>query len=83
MVGEMGMSSLGPVHVGDDPAHAQPRDARSHRTRSTAPREATARRACDIVTERRAGIERLVGQLLEQDTLVGPEIAACFEGPEA
>ena len=36
-------------------------------------------RACAIVNERRAGIERLVEQLLERDTLVGPEIRACFD----
>jgi hypothetical protein len=35
-------------------------------------------RACPIVSERRAGIERLVAQLLERDTLVGSEIRACF-----
>jgi cell division protease FtsH len=37
------------------------------------------RRACDIVSERRAEIERLVAALLERDTLGSAEIKACFE----
>ena len=83
MVGEMGMSSLGPVHVGDDPSMRSPETVDRIERAARRLVKQQLRRACDIVTERRAGIERLVGQLLEQDTLVGPEIAACFEGPEA
>ena len=35
-------------------------------------------RACQIVTAQRKGIDKLVEALLERDTLVGPEIRACF-----
>jgi len=81
MVGEMGMSSLGPVHTGDDPSQ------RSQQTLDRIERAASRlvrrqlRRACDIVAERRAGIERLVAALLERDTLGAAEIRACFAEP--
>jgi cell division protease FtsH len=78
MVGEMGMSSLGPVHVGEDPELRSPATLdRIERVASRLVRQQL-ERACAIVSERRAGIERLVAQLLERDTLVGSEIRACF-----
>jgi cell division protease FtsH len=79
MVGEMGMSSLGPVHPGDDPALRSPVTLnRIERAAAKLVREQLDR-ACDIVTAQRRGIDKLVAALLERDTLVGPEIRACFE----
>jgi cell division protease FtsH len=79
MVGEMGMSSLGPVHVGDAPELRSPATLdRIERAASRLVRRQL-ERACAIVSERRAGIERLVEELLARDTLVGAEIRACFE----
>jgi len=79
MVGEMGMSDLGPVHAGDDPElRSQATLDRIERAASRLVRQQL-ERACAIVTERRPGIERLVEQLLAHDTLVGPEIRRCFE----
>jgi cell division protease FtsH len=78
MVGEMGMSSLGPVHVGDDASQRSPATLdRIERAASRLVRRQL-RRACDIVSDRRAGIERLVAELLERDTLGAVEIRACF-----
>jgi cell division protease FtsH len=79
MVGEMGMSDLGPVHPGDDPSLRSP--ATLDRIEAAASRLVNEQlaRACAIVAERRAGIDKLVTQLLERDTLVGAEIVACFE----
>jgi cell division protease FtsH len=79
MVGEMGMSSLGPVHSGDDPSQRSPQSLdRIERAASRLVRRQL-RRACDVVCERRAGIERLVTELLQRDTLGAAEIRACFE----
>jgi cell division protease FtsH len=79
MVGEMGMSPLGPVHPGDDPALRSPATLnRIERAAGKLVREQLDR-ACAIVTEQRRGIDRLVEALLQRDTLVGPEIRACFE----
>jgi cell division protease FtsH len=78
MVGEMGMSPLGPVHVAGDP------DLRSHLMLDRIERAANRlvrrqlARACAIVAARRAEIGKLVAALLERDTLEGPEIAECF-----
>jgi cell division protease FtsH len=78
MVGEMGMSALGPVHPGDDPSQRSPATLdRIERAASRLVRRQL-RRACDIVRERRPGIERLVAELLERDTLGAAEIRACF-----
>jgi len=79
MVGEMGMSDLGPIHAGDDPSLRSA--ATLDRIEATASRLVNDQlaRACQIVTAQRAGIDRLVGQLLEHDTLGAPEIRACFE----
>jgi ATP-dependent Zn protease len=83
MVGEMGMSELGPVHPGDDPSLRSPATLdRIEAAASNLVKEQLAR-ACEIVTAQRAGIERLVTQLLAQDTLVGAEIRACFDASKA
>jgi len=78
MVAEMGMSSLGPMHPGDDPALRSPATLdRIERVASRLVRKQL-ERACAIVTAEQAGIQQLVDQLLERDTLVGIEIRACF-----
>jgi cell division protease FtsH len=79
MVGQMGMSDLGPVHPGDDPSLRSP--ATLDRIELAASRLVSDQlaRACEIVTTHRAGIDRLVVELLERDTLAGAEIRACFE----
>jgi cell division protease FtsH len=79
MVGEMGMSDLGPVHPGDDPSLRSP--ATLDRIEAAASKlvKDQLERACAIVSQHRLGIDRLVQQLLERDTLVGAEIRACFQ----
>jgi cell division protease FtsH len=79
MVGEMGMSSLGPVHPGDDPALRSPATLDRIEQAASDLVRVQLERACAIVAEQRRGIDRLVEALLERDTLVGPEIRACFE----
>jgi cell division protease FtsH len=82
MVGEMGMSPLGPVHAGTDPAH---RSAAAIDRIERAAEElikGQLERACAIVEAKRTGIERLVRELLDRETLVGQEIVRCFEVDE-
>ena len=82
MVGEMGMSPLGPVHAGTDPSH---RSAAAIDRIERAAEElikGQLERACAIVEAKRAGIERLVRELLDRETLVGQEIVRCFEVDE-
>jgi cell division protease FtsH len=78
MVAELGMSSLGPIHVSEDPTLRSPAvlDAIEKTTTELVKEQLT--RACDVVRERRSSIDRLVAELLERDTLVGTEIRACF-----
>jgi cell division protease FtsH len=83
MVGEMGMSELGPVHPGDDPSLRSPATLDRIETAASNLVKEQLARACEIVTAQRAGIERLVTQLLAQDTLGGAEIRACFDASKA
>ena len=79
MVGEMGMSPLGPVHASDDPAFRSPATLdRIERAASRLVRRQL-RRAVEIVSLRRNSIDRLVTELLAHDTLVGQQIRDCFE----
>jgi cell division protease FtsH len=85
MVAELGMSELGPICVKEDGGHT-PSQALLDRVEEVSRRmlEAQLARAQAIVRERRVGIERLVAELLERDTLGGEEILDCFgEGSEA
>jgi cell division protease FtsH len=79
MVAELGMSDLGPICVKD--GHGAPSQALLDRveeaTRQLLDEELARARA--IVRERRAGIDRLVNDLLARETLDGEEILACFE----
>jgi cell division protease FtsH len=79
MVAELGMSDLGPICLKD--GHAPVSQALLDRVEETSRRllDDQLTRARAIVRERRAGIDRLVGALLERDTLGGEEIRSCFE----
>ena len=78
MVAEYGMSPLGPIHLGkaDDPHSQTLLDRIEQATNEIM--NAQMRRACDIVTARRAEIARLVAGLMERDTLDAEEIHECF-----
>jgi cell division protease FtsH len=80
MVAEFGMSDLGPVCVkeGHGPVSQALLDRVEDHTRALL--DAQMARARGIVRERREGIDRLVGALLERDTLGETEIRTCFEG---
>jgi ATP-dependent Zn protease len=78
MVAEFGMSPLGPIHLGkpEDP-HSQ---ALLDRIETATSEIITAqmKRACDVVDARREEIARLVGGLMERDTLDSDEIREAF-----
>jgi len=80
MVAELGMSELGPISVTDHPgavSHSEHLVARVDEVaRKLVERELE--RACSIVREARDGVLRLAARLLEEDTLVGAAIDACF-----
>jgi cell division protease FtsH len=82
MVGEFGMSRLGPIHTG------QPDQATSQNLLDRI-EEATneiigaqLQRACEIVSLKQESIRRLVEQLMERDTLEAYEIRRCFDESE-
>ena len=82
MVGEFGMSRLGPIHTG------QPDQATSQNLLDRI-EEATneiigtqLERACEIVSLKQESIGRLVAQLMERDTLEAYEIRRCFDDIE-
>jgi len=82
MVGEFGMSRLGPIHTG------QPDQATSQNLLDRI-EEATneiigtqLQRACEIVSLKQQSIGRLVEQLMERDTLEAYEIRRCFDEKE-
>lgn len=78
MVGEMGMSPLGPVHPGSDLSRrSQALLDRIEQGASELIGEQL-ERAVAIVSARRKEIELLVEGLLERDTLDADEIRACF-----
>ncbi len=78
MVSEFGMSALGPIHLGSaDNQHSQAlldrvEDATSEIVNTQL------RRAYEIVSASEEGINRLVEQLMEHDTLDADEILVCF-----
>lgn len=78
MVAEFGMSPLGPIHLGkpEDPRSQNILDRIEHETNEII--GAQLKRACDIVDARREEIARLVGGLMERDTLDADEIYECF-----
>ena len=80
MVAELGMSDLGPICLKDP--HAPHSQALLDRVEETTRRllDAELARARRIVADRRDEIARLVGQLLEHETLDAEAIRACFPG---
>ena len=80
MVAELGMSDLGPICLKDP--HARHSQALLDRVEETTRRllDAELARARRIVADWREEIARLVGQLLEHETLDAEAIQACFPG---
>ncbi len=80
MVAELGMSELGPISVKEHPGHVTHSEHLHARVDEVARKlvERQLERACCIVRETREGVLRLTERLLEEDTLVGPAITACF-----
>ncbi len=78
MVGEFGMSPLGPIHLGvaENP-HSQSLLDRIEDATSVII-QAQLKRACEVVSSRRESIDRLVEMLMERDTLDADEIQECF-----
>jgi cell division protease FtsH len=79
MVGEFGMSRLGPIHLGqnDQPISQNLLDRIEEATNELI--NTQLERACEIVTAERESIGRLVERLMERDTLDAEEILACFK----
>jgi len=78
MVGELGMSDLGPISIGGP--ESQPSQALVDRVDEAARAlvEAQLARAVAIIESRRAEIDALVEALLARETLDAGEIVACF-----
>ncbi len=78
MVGEFGMSPLGPIHLGkpEDPRSQALLDRVEHATSEIVNEQM--RRALELVDGRRAEIATLVDGLMQRDTLDAEEINACF-----
>ena len=81
MVSEFGMSPLGPIYFGD------PRNEPISQTLLDRVEEAVneiisaqLNRACEVVTEQKDSIARLVELLLELDTVEADDIQRCFAG---
>src|SRR5262249_2858272 len=83
MVAEFGMSPLGPIHLGSSGTpHSQALLDRIEEATNSIIDEQL-QRACDVVRQRQQGINRLVGLLMERDTLEADEIFYCFNHSEA
>jgi cell division protease FtsH len=78
MVAEFGMSPLGPIHLGkpEDPHSQALLDRVEQATNEII--DVQMKRACAVVDESRACINRLVEGLMERDTLDSDEIQLCF-----
>jgi cell division protease FtsH len=80
MVAELGMSELGPISVTEHPGapmHSQDLVARIDEVARKLV-EHQLQRACRIIEETRPCVMKLAERLLEEDTLVGDAIKACF-----
>jgi cell division protease FtsH len=83
MVSEFGMSPLGPIHLGGEGTpHSQTLLDRVEDATNTIIEEQL-QRACEVVSNSREGISRLVALLMERDTLDAEEIYFCFNRSEA
>jgi cell division protease FtsH len=82
MVGEFGMSRLGPIHTGQ-PDQATSQNLLDRIEEATNEIVGTQlQRACEIVSSKQESIGRLVEQLMERDTLEAHEIRRCFDESE-
>jgi cell division protease FtsH len=84
MVSEFGMSPLGPIYLGDprnDPISQNLLDRVEEAVNNIINIQLA--RACEIVTARQDAIGRLVGLLLECDTVESEGIKECFSNPAA
>lgn len=80
MVGEFGMSPLGPIYISDSQSEYQSPSLldRVDEAASFIIKEQLDK-ACEIVTSQQESIGRLVALLLEKDTVEADEIRQCFE----
>ena len=82
MVGEFGMSRLGPIHTGQ-PDQATSQNLLDRIEEATNEIVGTQlQRACEVVSSKQESIGRLVEQLMERDTLEAHEIRRCFDESE-
>jgi cell division protease FtsH len=82
MVGEFGMSRLGPIHLGQpDQPHSQSLLDRIEEATNELI-NTQLERACSVVEQERDSIDRLVNMLMERDTLDSEEILRCFRRSE-
>ena len=82
MVGEFGMSPLGPIYLGDSRTDVQSQgllDRVDDATNQII--NAQLIRAREVVTSQQDSIARLVELLLERDTVEADDIRHCFESP--
>jgi cell division protease FtsH len=81
MVAELGMSELGPISVTDHPGMPAYGMAIVGRVDEVSRKlvESQLARACAIIEGLRAGVTRLTEKLLDEDTVTGDDIVACFE----
>ena len=80
MVGEFGMSPLGPIYLGDSRSEYQSQSLLDRVDDATNQIiNAQLERACEVVTSQQDSIARLVQLLLDRDTVEAEEIRGCFE----
>jgi cell division protease FtsH len=80
MVGEFGMSPLGPIYLGDSQSDYQSQSLLDRVDDATNQIiNAQLERACEVVTSQQDSIARLVDLLLERDTVEAEDIRSCFE----
>ena len=83
MVGEFGMSPLGPIYLNDSQTEYQSQSLLDRADDATNQIiNAQLERACQVVTSRQDSIARLVDLLLERDTVEAEDIRSCFESEQ-
>ena len=79
MVREFGMSPLGPIYLGEKSPENQSPSLLDRADQATNEiMTAQLQRACEVVNSERESIARLVGLLLEHDTVEAEDIKKCF-----
>jgi len=83
MVGEFGMSPLGPIYLSDSQTEHQSQSLLDRADDATNQIiNAQLERACQVVTSQQNSIARLVDLLLERDTVEAEDIRSCFESEQ-